>query len=502
MKNYYNVASCKALAVIVALTISVSAFAQQDSAYFVSDSSWFKSTVTTPSNVLGYWNGVHGVLPALATYTIPASVGQPYGYFSIHPVDSAKVIKTGSSITYFRKLITLDTLTDISVRLRTNVDDHIEVYINGMRLAGEYDGVQSTNWKNPPIDVLFKEDGSVINGYMGGTPYDTVTGLDMDSLFVAGVNEIIVVCRNLSTSTNLGGFSFRLDIKGEKGVPAVGFIVSNNISFTKSTVATASSFSGNWLGVNGVLPASATYTLPAVQGQPYGYQTIDAVPEAQVIKTGNNITYFRYNFELTRKSLLNVRVRTNVDDAMEVYVNGLLLVREGNMGPANWKNPSHDIKFKQDGSFSNGFMGGDSYDAVTFSAMGDIFYTGMNELVLVVRNQPKVGDAGGFSFRMDIDANGAPVIKKSAAVKYLPGSETNVFVAEVYPNPSSGWLNVALEDGGNFDVQIFDMNGRILTTVNENSDRAGIDISAYAQGIYFVKVISGSQSYTAKLMKQ
>ena len=152
MKNYYQIAFRKAIVALIVATVPALTFAQQDSAYFVSDSSWFKNTVITPSTVHGYWGGVAGVLPAAGTYSLPALVGQPYGFNSIHPVDSARVIKTDNNITYFRKMITLDTLSDISARVRINVDDHVEVYINGKLLVGEYDAVVNTNWKNPPFD--------------------------------------------------------------------------------------------------------------------------------------------------------------------------------------------------------------------------------------------------------------------------------------------------------------------------------------------------------------
>ncbi len=502
MKKSYSVAIRKAITAIIVMASPAAALAQQDSAYFVSDSTWTKSTVITPSTVLGYWSGVSGNLPAAATYTLPAPIGQPYGFNTIHPVDSADVIKTDNDITYFRKVISLDTLNDLTARIRINVDDHVEVYVNGMLAVGEYDAVMRTNWKNPPFDALFNNDESVVNGYQTGDAYDFTTTMDMDSLFVAGENEIIVVCRNLSGSTNKGGFSFRLDIKGTPGVPTKEFIVSDGFTFMKSTTQTQSSFNGNWDGVNGVYPAASTFTLSPTVGQPYSYVSLDPVPDATVIKTGNNISYYRTTFELTKKNMLNARFRMNVDDAMEIYINGFLVAREGSTSKSNWRTPFHDLKFNQDGSFNNGFMGGDMFDFVTFSSLSDIYQVGVNELVLVIRNQPKAGDAGGFSFRMDIDANGAPVIKKSAKVRNIPGSESNIFVAEVYPNPSNGWLNVAVEDGGNFDVMVYDMNGRLLTSVSDSAEQAGIDISAYAKGIYFVKVISGEQTYTAKVVKE
>lgn len=502
MKNYYRRSLRKVLLATAVLMLPALMWAQQDSAYFVSDSSWWKSTTTTPSNNQGFWSGVNGVLPAAGTFTIPAPIGQPYPYHSIDSVEGAEVINTGNHITYFRKVIMMDTLNDISARIRVSVDDHVEVYINGTLLVGEYDAVTPANWKAPSFDAHIAEDGTITNPYMGGDAYDSVVSVDLDSLLSPGANEIIVVCRNLAGALNRGGFSFRLDVKGTPGIPTVQFIVSTD-AFTKSTTTTPSNLSGFWGGVNGNLPDSSTFTLSTTEGQPYSYHSIDSVPEAEVIKAPSSITYYRYTFEILDDSLLNARFRMTVDDAMEIYVNGFFIAREENTGPVNFKNPPHDIEFQQNGTVLNGFMGGNSYDVHTNASMDDVFQLGMNELILVVRNLGKAGDAGGFSFRMDLDANGTPVIKKSAkADGFFTPSDSNLLTADIFPNPSTGVLNVAVEYSDAFDVYVYDMNGRLLTNIKDQTYRATLDISNFARGVYFVKVVSDSKTYSGKVMKQ
>lgn len=503
MKNLYLKVMRKTVATLTVMAIPFLAIAQLDSAYCVSDSTWLKSDSITASTVFGYWSGVAGVLPDTGSYNSNAMIGQPYGYHTIDSVEGSYVVKTDNNITYFRKKLILDTLSDLSIRVRLNIDDHAEIYINGTLLVGIYDTVENTNWHDAPFDVLIEEDGTVHNGYMGGDLYDAITTLDMDSLFNIGENDIVVVCRNLSGSTNKGGFSLRIDLKGTPGVKVTGSVVSTD-GFTKSTVTSPSSYSGNWSGVSGALPLAATYTLPAVKGQPYSFHSIDSVPDADVIVASNHTTYYRYEFDITKKDSLNARFRMNVDDAMEIYINGFFVALEGNTSTLNRRNPNHDIQFNQDGSVSNGFMGGDAFNSHTFSSMSDIFVVGTNELVLVIRNQPKPGDLGGFSFRMDLDSDGEDVIvdNKSARANVFNRSDNNSLTADIYPNPSLGWINVTIDDPELFNVYLYDVNGRLLTSVANNSGTAGLNISDYAKGVYFVKVVTPTKSFSGKVLKQ
>lgn len=502
MKNVYNLAVRNVLMAIAATAAPLLMTAQQDSASIYSNSSWSKSTVITPTSQHGYWNGVNGVLPANGTYTLPALIGQPYPFHAIDSVEGAEVIKTDNNITYFKKDFMMDTLSDLSARIRLNVDDHAEIYVNGQLLVGIYDSVMKTNWKNPSYDAFIPDSGAAVNGYMGGDPYDSITTVDLDNIFQVGMNTIVVVCRNLPAVTNKGGFSFRLDIKGSTGHQTVAFLVSND-DFAKSTTVTQSTNSGNWSGVGGVLPGAGTFTNPALVGQPYSFASIVPVDGADVIKTGNNITYFRREFGLTKKDSLTMRFRMSVDDAMEVYINGHLVLGEYNNTSDNWKFP-HDMRFKPDGTYDNPFMGGNTYDYVTSDNISDYLIKGDNELILVIRNLANTSNRGGFSFRLDADRNGDNVIYLDKSARAYPnvGNE-NTFTADLYPNPTSSQLSVSVdEEQGAFDVFIYDINGKLITSQTGQVYGTTLDVNDYAPGVYIVKVVSGDYTYTGKVMKQ
>ncbi|WP_127844779.1 T9SS type A sorting domain-containing protein [Psychroflexus aestuariivivens] len=73
----------------------------------------------------------------------------------------------------------------------------------------------------------------------------------------------------------------------------------------------------------------------------------------------------------------------------------------------------------------------------------------------------------------------------------------------IYPNPTSEFIEISTSIETEFDVQVFDMNGKILMNLdNLNSNK--IDLSELASGIYFVKLQSENQrnSITKKIIKK
>ncbi len=184
----------------------------------LSDGSWMKSTVVTPTNLSGLWMGVNGALPGAGTFTDPVMVGQPFPWAHVTPVGGADPITTGHSITYFRKTFNLTTTAGIEARFRMNVDDQAEIYVNGTLIA-RIEGMGRANYRNPHHDARFYGAGSVDNGFMGGDAYDFTTGTAMSSIFQVGANELVVVVRNLGKVNDKGGFSMRMDLSGCGIVP-------------------------------------------------------------------------------------------------------------------------------------------------------------------------------------------------------------------------------------------------------------------------------------------
>jgi hypothetical protein len=57
----------------------------------------------------------------------------------------------------------------------------------------------------------------------------------------------------------------------------------------------------------------------------------------------------------------------------------------------------------------------------------------------------------------------------------------------VYPNPTTGLLNVVLNDGESGEVKLFDMMGRTLLSQHVEGS-AVLDLHTLPQGVYMVKI--------------
>lgn len=176
----------------------------------VSDSSWKMSTVVTPSDWNGTWSGVSS-LPHDSTFTLPTPIGQPYFWGGIPTVPGSSPVVTGNDIRYFKKNFGLTDTTGLEARFRMYMDDGAEIWVNGHPIAREED-MAWENFNGVPHDLLINDDHSVNNGYLGGDPFDFTGTLHLDTVLRKNLNTVIVVIRNPMSPTNLGGFSFRMDI--------------------------------------------------------------------------------------------------------------------------------------------------------------------------------------------------------------------------------------------------------------------------------------------------
>lgn len=70
----------------------------------------------------------------------------------------------------------------------------------------------------------------------------------------------------------------------------------------------------------------------------------------------------------------------------------------------------------------------------------------------------------------------------------------------VYPNPSTGILNIAIQEDANITVN--DMLGKVIYTNKVKAGNNTIDISNYQSGIYLLSVTTENGSVTKKLIKE
>jgi len=118
------------------------------------------------------------------------------------------------------------------------------------------------------------------------------------------------------------------------------------------------------------------------------------------------------------------------------------------------------------------------------------------------------GDGGGPVSL--IDSNG--IIIYSTSGNYGSGESKNFSVANsplslnendkmavlIYPNPSSGILNI--QTLNNLDITLFDITGKQVFTASDVSNGSQIDLSALKTGLYLVKMNDGINESTQKLL--
>ena len=71
----------------------------------------------------------------------------------------------------------------------------------------------------------------------------------------------------------------------------------------------------------------------------------------------------------------------------------------------------------------------------------------------------------------------------------------------VYPNPTSGVVQIKNEEGRMKNVEVFDAYGKLLRTETVNDHTANLDLSGYAKGTYFVKVTTDRGVVTKRVVK-
>jgi hypothetical protein len=90
----------------------------------------------------------------------------------------------------------------------------------------------------------------------------------------------------------------------------------------------------------------------------------------------------------------------------------------------------------------------------------------------------------------------------------LAGSPCAVGVEElenqvlVYPNPSNGLINLNLKNAGTIRlVEVFDVLGKRVLTLNPNTYSTVIDLSVCTNGIYTLKIKGDSGTYATRIQK-
>jgi Secretion system C-terminal sorting domain len=104
-----------------------------------------------------------------------------------------------------------------------------------------------------------------------------------------------------------------------------------------------------------------------------------------------------------------------------------------------------------------------------------------------------------------LGANSNIIAIDTLSVDRTPLATNNFFAQnfKVYPNPATNVVNVVAKSGTTINqVEVTDINGRVVKAVTPKALTSEINITELTSGVYFVKVASDLGSGTTKIVKQ
>lgn len=73
----------------------------------------------------------------------------------------------------------------------------------------------------------------------------------------------------------------------------------------------------------------------------------------------------------------------------------------------------------------------------------------------------------------------------------------------VYPNPTSGVVNIECEKVNGKQIRVYDVYGKVIVSQNAENELSTIDLSHCANGVYIVRIFNGNETVvTTKIVKQ
>jgi hypothetical protein len=97
-------------------------------------------------------------------------------------------------------------------------------------------------------------------------------------------------------------------------------------------------------------------------------------------------------------------------------------------------------------------------------------------------NEQHLYDGNGTAWAVRLSSNPNVSVQEHAGLQGV----------SMYPNPSSGMLNINMQTAGNTTVEVFNVLGETVKTADFNGTSATLDLSGNAAGVYSVRVGNGS----------
>ena len=103
---------------------------------------------------------------------------------------------------------------------------------------------------------------------------------------------------------------------------------------------------------------------------------------------------------------------------------------------------------------------------------------------------------------MSTNANATGV--KKLAVRYGENGvcvENQKISANIYPNPTSDFLNIEMEEMGEATIRIYSVNGSLVKEDVLNGSHNSINVNTFSNGNYFYTISCGDKEISGKFAK-
>ena len=118
---------------------------------------------------------------------------------------------------------------------------------------------------------------------------------------------------------------------------------------------------------------------------------------------------------------------------------------------------------------------------------------------------------GTHNFEWEYDKDGSVYYGEDCAwldyIVFPPidlGQTTNIdeanFNFELFPNPTMGSFNLTFNDAKNHTVEVFDTNGKRISSLNNQLVKTVVNLTEYSAGTYTIKVMP--EAITYQIVKQ